>query len=116
MRIIIIDDYADVRITLEAALQILGFDPCAASSSTALRVAAAFRPEVVLIDLAPYAAELLKILRQLLGPLVVIGMTNDEDRRADAELGLAGTLLKPFELDELHALLAVHAPGGGYLS
>ncbi len=116
MRIVIIDDYADVRTTLEAALELLGFDSCATSSALAIEVAGTFKPELILIDLAPYTADLLATLRVLLGELVVIGMTNDAERLGDPALGLAGTLLKPFELDELHALLSLHIRRGGYLS
>ncbi|MBA3458169.1 MAG: DUF2075 domain-containing protein [Deltaproteobacteria bacterium] len=112
----IIDDYVDVRNTLETALEVLGFQSCACSSSSALQVAGTFRPELVLIDLAPYAAELLTTLRTMLQPFVAIGMTDDADRQGDEELGLACTLMKPFEVSELQTLLHAHAPAGKLLS
>lgn len=75
------------------------------SYALAIEGAGASKPELILVDLAPYAADLLDMVRVVLGPLL-----------DDPSLGLAGTLLEPFELEKLHALLSLHTRSQGYLS
>jgi CheY-like chemotaxis protein len=84
----------------------------------AMRQAAAFRPDVVLLDLGLPKLDGYEVARRLRArpwgkKLVLVAITGwgqDEDRRHTAEAGFDGHLVKPVDYATLTQLLATLAP------
>jgi CheY-like chemotaxis protein len=118
-RILVVDDNKDAADTLALLLRIVGHEVRTAyDGSTALELAAAQPPEVVLSDIGlpdMSGLEVARTIRQnigLSGALLVAltGYGQDEDRRRSQEAGFNANLVKPVDLDALHDLLAAAAP------
>ncbi len=114
-RILVVDDNRDAATTLSRLLRRRGHEvETAFDGEEAVRMAASFVPEIVLLDIGlpklnGYdAAE--QIIRQSTRPdLVLIALTGwgqDEDRRRASAAGFTHHLVKPVVFDELLALLA----------
>jgi PAS domain S-box-containing protein len=113
-RVLIVDDNRDSADTATAILRLLGNEvECAYSGSAALDVAAHFRPNVVLLDIAMPDLDGYETLRRMrampgLEKVFAIAMTGygtQEDKRRTVEAGFDAHLTKPVELDALVQLL-----------
>lgn len=114
-RVLVVDDNADAAHTLTALLRMAGHDvQKAASGDEALRIGAAFKPEVAVLDIgmrdmsgyalaqemrrAPWGATVLLI--------AVTGYGADEDVARSRDAGFAHHLTKPVKVENLLELLA----------
>ena len=111
-RILIVDDEPDVLLTLRMILESEGFDPLlAADGETALRRIDAERPELVVLDIMMPVLDGWFVLAELGGrltrPRVVVcsAKSGDGDRTRAAELGADEYVTKPFEPDDLIAVI-----------
>ena len=113
MRVILIDDHALFRVGLQGLLERRGMDVVAAvgDPEEGIRLAAAEKPDLLLIDLRMPKMDGLSVLRhlareQMALSAVVLTMSPDETDLATAlQLGARGYLLKDMEPDELVASL-----------
>jgi signal transduction histidine kinase/DNA-binding response OmpR family regulator len=114
-RILIVDDNVDAAESLMLVLQRQGHDVRAAQSGqTALKTAADFAPQVVLLDLGLPGMDGFEVARRLRQKadaeppllLALTGYGRDEDRRRSREVGFDQHLIKPVDLDLLAALMA----------
>jgi len=116
--ILVVEDYADIRATLAELLRAEAFDVCeAARGEEGLALLARMEgPCLILLDLElpdmdgfEFARRLRALPRAPADALVIL------TGRTDAPLpeGAAGVLHKPFELQELLALVETHAPRPG---
>ncbi|HVK10167.1 MAG TPA: response regulator, partial [Gemmataceae bacterium] len=114
-RVLVVDDNADAAETLAWLLRVAGHDVLTAyEGRSAVDLAPAFRPEVVLLDIGlpgidgyEVAARLRRQpeLREAL-LVAVTGYGQDEDRRRAREAGFDEHLIKPIDPAALPALLA----------
>src|SRR6185312_10940311 len=118
-RILVVDDNHDSAESLAMLLEITGNETLVAyDGMVALRQAAAFRPDVVLLDLGLPKLDGYEVARRLRArpwgkKLVLVAITGwgqDEDRRHTAEAGFDGHLVKPVDYAALTQLLATLAP------
>jgi CheY-like chemotaxis protein len=119
LRILVVEDNADVRDSLSLLLRLGGHDcEAAPTGPEAVRAAASFRADVVLMDIGlPGPMDGWQAAREMrrapgLGPAVFVATTGhcrsvDVDRSA-AE-GFAAHLTKPYDPAELMAMLAALA-------
>ncbi len=113
MRVLVLDDVRASADTLAMMFRALGQDVRVTyDGATALEVAAAFRPQVVLSDLAMPGMdgyEVARRLRRAFGrtPVLVAltGYGQEEDRRRAIEAGFDHHLVKPASVDALVAVL-----------
>jgi PAS domain S-box-containing protein len=115
-RILIADDNEDAAASLSMMLNMMGNDTRTASDGiAALKIGAAFEPEVVLLDIGmpkmngydaarrirsePWGAHLVLV--------ALTGRSQDEDRRMSHEAGFDFHLVKPVEPAALEKLLAI---------
>jgi two-component system response regulator MprA len=115
MRVLIVDDEAPVRDSLERVLRHEGFEVVlAADGREAIRVMAApngGRPDAVLLDVLMPRLDGLEVCRRLRDTgdrtpvLMLTARTEVGDRVAGLEAGADDYLAKPFALDELLARL-----------
>jgi DNA-binding NarL/FixJ family response regulator len=125
IRVLIVDDHPVVREGLVAALEdesdfrIAG---AAGSAEEALRVAAAARPDVILLDLelpGQSGIEAIPLLAAALpgaGIIILTAYDTDERVLGAVRAGARGYVLKGAPVDEIaRAIRAVHA-GGSYLA
>jgi signal transduction histidine kinase/ActR/RegA family two-component response regulator len=116
--VLIVEDNADARGTLQTLLALLGHRVEAAGTGTeGVARAVASRPEVVLIDLGLPGLdgyEVARRLRAALGAGVLLvaltGLALDEDRQRTREAGFNAHLAKPVEVEELNLLLTQAQP------
>jgi DNA-binding response OmpR family regulator len=117
--VLVVDDNADAAESLAVLLRLWGHDVQTAHDGlSGLKAALSDRPAVALLDIGLPGLdgyELARRLRAQLGPalrlVAVTGYGQEEDRRRSLEAGFDAHLVKPADLDELHALLAgVPAP------
>ena len=112
-RILLIEDDADAREVLQMSLEAEGHDVVvAADGAEGLSVAAATRPEVVLVDLGLPGLDGLEVARRLrdtLGPgsrlIALTGHGRSEDRERTAAAGFDDHLTKPLGGKAIAALL-----------
>jgi signal transduction histidine kinase/ActR/RegA family two-component response regulator len=119
--ILIIEDNADTRSTLQTLLTLKGHRvEVAATGPEGITAALASRPQVALIDLGLPGADGTEVGRKLRaelgGGVLLVALTGhalEEDRRRTREAGFNVHLVKPVEWEELTALLAdpLTAPG-----
>jgi PAS domain S-box-containing protein len=118
-RVLVVDDNQDAASLLAEALALRGWDARVAyDGPEALRLAAAFRPQVACLDLGLPVMdgfELAARLRGLpgLGDLRLVAVTGygqDADRGRTAAAGFHHHLVKPVDLDLLDSLLGGAAP------
>jgi CheY-like chemotaxis protein len=115
-RILVVDDLAASAALLARLLENLGPHQIrtAGDGAAALAIAAAFEPEIVLLDIGlPQMSgyEVAQRLRQLpgRGPLLVVALTgygSEDDRRRSREAGFDLHLVKPPSVSALRELLA----------
>ena len=108
-RVLVVDDEHSIRRAVGRALTARGYDvQLATDGEEALSVAAAFRPDLVVLDLNLPALDGLSVCRQLRVwssvPILVLSVREDEaDKVAALDLGADDYLTKPFGIDELLA-------------
>jgi CheY-like chemotaxis protein len=114
-RILVVDDSRDGAESLAALLRHFGNDVRTVHDGRrALEVAAAYRPDVVLLDIGLPGMDGLEVCRLLRQrpeqpqPLIVAvtGYGHEEDRRRSREAGCNAHLVKPVDPEALQALLA----------
>jgi two-component system, OmpR family, KDP operon response regulator KdpE len=108
-RVLVVDDEQSIRRAVGRALAARGYRvELATDGEEALAVAAAFQPDLVVLDLNLPALDGLEVCRQLRGwssvPILVLSVREDEpDKVAALDLGADDYLTKPFGIDELMA-------------
>ncbi len=123
VRVLVVDDEADARAVMLAALQAEGASVVtAASARQALDLFADFRPDVLLADIGMPGEDGYSLIRKVraladegLGRVRAVAVTayaRDQDRRAATDAGFDRHLAKPFEPTELVALVAALAGRG----
>jgi two-component system KDP operon response regulator KdpE len=111
LRVLVVDDDARLRKTLELNLRARGYTAdLAASGEAALRLAATHRPDVVLLDLGLPGIDGIEVIAGIRGwsnvPIVVLSGRETEAMKVRAlDLGADDYLTKPFGMDELFARL-----------
>jgi PAS domain S-box-containing protein len=117
-RILVADDNKDTADSLQRVLQLFGYDVRVAyDGASALRVGAAFRPEVAVLDIGMPGAngyEVAREIRRQQGAQVKLvaltGWGQEGDRRRAMEAGFDYHLTKPVDPGTLNDLLADVAP------
>ncbi|QRK04964.1 response regulator [Archangium violaceum] len=113
-RILIVDDNKDAADILAESLELLECETRVAyDGPSALRIAAAFQPQVALLDIGLPVMdgyELARLLRQQqptpgLRLVAVTGYGQESDRKHSSEAGFDAHLVKPLDFDELGELL-----------
>ncbi len=119
-RVLVVDDNRDSAVSLGKVLSMLGYDIRTANDGLAgLEAAAAFRPEVAVLDIGmPRMSgyDLARnVRRQAWGKdmllIAVTGWGQAEDRQRTAEAGFDHHLIKPVDPAELARLLAFRPRG-----
>lgn len=114
-RILVVDDNVDAATSLGMLLQLSGHNVVMAHDGpAALESARTFLPEVVLLDIGLPRMDGLEVgkrMREDLGMkeallVALTGYGRDEDRQRSQEAGFNAHLVKPVDLDLLHAMLA----------
>jgi CheY-like chemotaxis protein len=108
LRVLVVDDEADIRATVSAMLEIEGYDVDeAANGADALQVVETQAPDLILLDMRMpvldgwgFASELRR--RGHRTPIVVMTAARDAARWA-AEIAAASFIAKPFGMDDLIA-------------
>jgi two-component system CheB/CheR fusion protein len=115
-RVLVVDDNVDAAESLALLLRVERHEVRTAHDGpTALHVAEAFRPEVVLLDIGLPRMDGYEVARRLRGQagfqkallVALTGYGQDEDRRRAEEAGFDAYLVKPADPAALHELLAV---------
>src|SRR5262245_40031912 len=117
-RILVADDNKDTADSLQRVLQLYGYDVRVAyDGASALRVGAAFRPEVAVLDIGMPGAngyEVAREIRKQQGSRVKLvaltGWGQEGDRRRAMEAGFDFHLTKPVDPGTLNDLLAEVVP------
>ncbi len=113
--VLVVDDNVDAANSLADLLEMLEFKVCTAyDGEAAVEAAAAFRPDLIFLDLGMPKLNGYEACRQIRkqqpGKTIVIvaltGWGQDEDRRKTAEAGFDHHLVKPLDLKALMKLLA----------
>lgn len=110
-RVLVVDDDARLRKTLEINLRARGYTADLASSGeAALQLAAKHRPDVILLDLGLPGIDGIEVIAGIRGwsnvPIVVLSGREAEAMKVKAlDLGADDYLTKPFGMDELFARL-----------
>ncbi len=119
LRVLIVDDCRDTTWSLALLLRMWGCETAVAHDGpTALALATAFHPDVILLDMAMPGMDGCEVARRLRGLeggdclylLGVSGYGRDEDRLRALEAGCNDHWIKPVELDALRDLLASLTP------
>lgn len=112
-RVLVVDDNPDVLESLTLLLQVMGQEVRAApDGTTALAVARAYRPELVLLDIGLPDISGYEVARRLreehprVHLVAVTGYGQEADRRRAHEAGFDQHLVKPVNMDALEAVLA----------
>jgi len=111
--ILIVDDEKAILRFLRASLEEAGFSVLEASSGrSALELAAAKKPDVVLLDLGLPDLDGLEVIERLRewtsAPVIVVSVRNDESDKIEAlDRGADDYLTKPFGVEELLARIRV---------
>jgi DNA-binding response OmpR family regulator len=116
-RILVIDDDGVIRRLAEDFLSDEGFEVLGADTATAgLEALVTYQPDLVLLDLRmpgmdgqAFCAHMGSASRAI--PVLVLSGANDVHRVA-AEIGAAGAIRKPFDLDNLQGAVRRLLPGG----
>lgn len=109
-RLLVVDDEPSIRDLLAASLKFAGFETAtAADGNEALRVAARFRPHLVVIDVMLPDLDgftVLRLLRERMGDLPVVFLTARDDSKDKIQgltVGGDDYITKPFSLEEVVA-------------
>jgi CheY-like chemotaxis protein len=114
-RILVVDDNQDAALSLAMMLNIMGNETQIAHDGVeALDVAAAFQPDVVLLDIGLPRLNGYDVCRRLRAQpygknmlvVAVTGWGQEEDRRQSHEAGFDKHLVKPVDPEQLIAFLA----------
>lgn len=113
-RIVVIDDNADIRETLEEVLKLWGHEVTTAADGTSgVRAVLETRPEIALVDVGLPGMNGYEVARALrregLGSLRLIAVTGygqPSDKALASDAGFDAHLLKPVSLDDLEKLLS----------
>jgi signal transduction histidine kinase/CheY-like chemotaxis protein len=117
-RVLVVDDNRDAAEMLATLLRAEGHEVRESHDGhDALRVAAVFRPDVVLLDIGMPHLDGHEVARQLRAarltpePLLVAltGWGQDEDRRRSREAGFDAHLVKPIDANELTGFLSMRS-------
>lgn len=116
-RILVVDDNKDAAESLAMLLSLSGHQVMVAhDGALALGIAAAERPEVILLDIGLPGMDGYEVCRRAreegLTDTLIIAMTGygqDRDRQRSKEAGFDTHTVKPVELDHLMELLASHS-------
>lgn len=120
-RILVVDDLADAADSMAMVLRIWGYDAeVSYDGAASLATAAAYRPQVVLMDLGLPVMDGLEVARLFLAwaefrHVVLIALTGYTDQKSRTLARVAGFhhyLLKPVELGHLKELLADYLGAG----
>jgi PAS domain S-box-containing protein len=117
-RILVADDNKDTADSLQRVLELYGYDVRVAyDGAAALRLGAAFRPEVAVLDIGMPGAngyEVAREIRKQQGPQIKLvaltGWGQEGDRRRAMEAGFDYHLTKPVDPGTLNDLLSEVAP------
>ncbi len=120
LHILIIEDNADARSTMEQLLELLGHRVETASDGPqGVEIGLASRPNVALVDLSLPSMDGLEVARRLRAGLgesmwliALTGHASEEDRRVCLDAGFDDHLAKPVGLEALNRILADAAKGG----
>jgi CheY-like chemotaxis protein len=110
-RILVVDDNDDAALSLKKALERLGYVvEIAHDGPAALRAAAAFEPEIALLDIGLPVMDGYELARRLRGlrrlHLVALsGYGQEADRQRSAEAGFEVHLTKPVDLHHLESVV-----------
>jgi PAS domain S-box-containing protein len=115
LRILVVDDSEDTAETMGTLLEMSGHTiQVAHSGPSALEMAAAFRPDVVLLDIGLPGLDGYQVAQRLREDPAMAGVTliaasgygQEDDLRRSREAGIDRHLVKPVDLGELQELLA----------
>lgn len=113
-RVLVIDDEPDILHALALRLRSAGFDVLSASDGLqATQTAARDQPDVIVLDIGlpggdghVVARRLKSVAATATTPIIFLtARTSAEDRRKAGETGATGYVVKPFQPDELLALI-----------
>jgi signal transduction histidine kinase len=113
-RVLVIDDNIHSAESLALIIKLWGHDTRVAHGGPkALEIAAAYRPEIVLLDIGLPEMDGYAVARSLRATpglddallVAITGYSRDEDRLRSSEAGFDHHLVKPLDLDALEALL-----------
>jgi CheY-like chemotaxis protein len=112
-RILVVDDEPDIRMTLRLILQLAGYAVTEAASGGQAIELARDGPDAILLDIRLPDIDGLDVLRALKGdpalatiPVVcVTAHSSGETRRQALALGATGYVNKPFDIDEVRAVV-----------
>ena len=119
VRILVVNDHPDIVQTLSRLLRMSGFEVMAAlDGGDALRVAAEFRPTVILLDIGLPVLDGYEVIRRLRAetefrstPIIAVtGYGGEEDHIRTRKAGFDDHLVKPVQLDVLLAALGRFVP------
>ncbi|MFC7245499.1 response regulator [Catellatospora aurea] len=108
-KVLIVDDEPQIVRALRINLRARGYDiEIAGDGATALRVASAYHPDVLVLDLGLPDMDGVDVIRGLRGwtaaPIIVLsGRTGSEDKVQALDAGADDYITKPFGVDELLA-------------
>lgn len=114
-RLLVVDDLVDAADSMALVLRMWGYDAeVSYNGPDALATVAAYRPQVVLLDLGLPVMDGLEVARRLLVRpecrhvvlIALTGYTDQKSRTLAREAGFHHYLIKPVELDHLQELLA----------
>lgn len=109
MKILVVDDEASIRETLQMGLELQGYQVClAASGRQGMQVFLTEQPELVILDRMMPDGDGLELCRQLrqrsLVPILMLTALSDVDERVSGlDSGADDYLTKPFKVKELLA-------------
>ena len=113
-RVLIADDNLDAAESLQLWLQLAGHDvQIAATGTQALKIAAAFRPDVALLDLGMPDLSGFDVARRIReapwgSGIVLVALTGwgeDDDKKRSTEAGFDHHLTKPIPPDAIEELI-----------
>lgn len=113
-RLLIADDNADVLVTTEALLKLMGFEVATAHDGhRAVELAASFQPDMVLLDIGMPGMDGFEACRRILQQpwstncclVALTGWGQDGDREKSAAAGFHHHLVKPVDPKALRKLL-----------
>ncbi len=114
-RILLVDDHPDIVQTLSRLLRMSGFEVAAASDGgDALKMAAEFKPRVILLDIGLPVLDGYEVIRRLRAEsafqstriIAVTGYGGEDDRARTRDAGFDCHLVKPVQMDVLLATLS----------
>lgn len=116
--VLVVDDDPTILMTIAETLMDEGYAVVTASNGReALDVVERDQPDLVLLDMRMPVMDGWGFTRELrergLTPTVLVMTAAQDARKWAEEVRAAGCLPKPFDLDELIATVARHAPAGG---